>query len=82
MPPKSSSAPHRTPVDNTFTAEAWIRRSSTTKSVEIMNKGFQITDHGDEQLERQPGLAATSPTSRRSRARSRASVPATTTTSS
>lgn len=30
-------------VGNTFTAEAWMKRSSTTKAHELMVKGFQLT---------------------------------------
>jgi sugar lactone lactonase YvrE len=30
-------------VGNTFTAEGWLKRTTPTKTVEMMNKGFQVT---------------------------------------
>ncbi len=49
-------------VGNTFTAEGWIKRSSTSKTHELMNKGFQLVvmgaSNGNQVWLRKPNVAA------------------------
>jgi hypothetical protein len=48
-------------VGNTFTAEGWIKRTSTTKVHELMNKSFQLTvmgaANGNQVFLRKPGVS-------------------------